>query len=397
MIKLLHTADIHIGDKRYGRYDPERSVNTRLDDQKRCLSHLADIAIAECIDAAILAGDIYHGRSPSPAEEDVFAQFVARLTGEGIHVFALAGNHERPAIPGRASPLTHIATLGIERFHFLSEIGLTVVDIGAQKLAVMAIPWPQRRELYDAGIIKSGESPSAEAWDMYISDKVDNLIEQIPEDSTAILAAHLWTANVAGPSKRNIRGEPVCHAGTLAQKPFRYIALGHIHAHQQVWPDPPAVYSGSVDRTDFTEKNIPKGAVIAEIDEEKTSWRFVETPARKFVTIDIDLSGFSDPIEAIAKKAKACDIEGAVVRIDVTQKHGDPPIDGRRIRPKLPAPFFLRVVRKVITEDLEPIELKAYDPIGALGEYIDNREELKPDKEKLIALALKLKKDIIWK
>ncbi len=391
-MKILHAADLHIGDRRYGRFDPTRSINTRLDDQRRCLLHIAEVALEEGVSAAVLAGDIYHGRAPSPAEEDIFAEFVARLTVSNIHVFALAGNHERPAIPGRASPLTHIETLGIERFHLLSEPGITTVTINGETLSVAAVPWPHRHEAAKAGFdIKAS---SVNIWDAYISELVADLAARIPEGSTAILAAHLWTANVSGLVEKNIRQEPICQAQTIAREPFRYIALGHIHAHQQVWPEPPAVYSGSIDRTDFSEANTPKGAVIVEIGEEKTSWRFFETPARRFIRIEMDISNAAEPAETAAIKAKSHNIEDAIVQIVATQKKGDPPLDGRRLRPKLPEPFFLRVIRRELGDDSLPPTLKAYDPLGALAEYIDSSPNLQPEKDKLIALARQLAEEV---
>ncbi len=389
MIKILHTADLHIGDRRFGKFDPARSQYTRLDDQFKILMFLADLAFKEGVGAAILAGDIYHGRTPTPAEEDIFAEFVARLTGEGVHVFAIAGNHERPAIPGKASPLTHIATLGLPRFHLLDKPSVRVVEIDGEKLAVAAIPWPHRRDLIDSGLVESGGSFQPEIWDRYIDDEIKKLAERIPGDAKAVLVSHLWTANVRGYGLNQIRGEPICRAETLARAPFDYIALGHIHRHQAVWPEPPVIYSGSIERTDFSEVDVPKGVVVVEFGE-KADWRFVDVPARRFVAIEMDLSGMPDPVESAAIKANASNIEGAVVRITITQAKGDPPIDARRLRPKLSAPYYLRVIRREVEDDSRPIALRSYDPIEALGEYIDRSDEMRGDKKNLIELARKL-------
>ena len=355
---------------------------------------MADIALKERVRVAILAGDIYHSRSPNPAEEDVFAEFVSRLSSADIHVFAIEGNHERPAMPDRASPLTHIDTLKIPRFHLMAEPRVETLDVSGEELAVAAIPWPLRRELVEAGFAEEGRPPEPAAWDAYIASIVENLADAVPPNSTALLAAHLWTANAIEGSHLSPRGEPICRAETLARPPFSYVALGHVHGHRSVWSSPPAVYSGSIDRTDFSEAGVPKGAVIAEIDRHSAAWRFVSTPARRFLSIEMDLSGFPQPAESAAEKARSHDLDGAILRIVATQSKGDPPLDGRRLRPKLPELFSLRVVRRVEDEERAPFSVRAFTPLGALEEYILRDKSLKPYKDRLMKLARSMAEEI---
>ncbi len=393
-IKILHIADLHIGDRRYGRFDPVRSVNTRLDDQRLCLNSLADTALKERVRAVILAGDIYHSRTPTPAEEDVFAEFIARLSGANIEIFAITGNHERPSNPGRASPLTHIDTLRIPNFHLINEPSVATVIIDGEPFAVAAIPWPLRREIVAAGFAQEGETPSPVAWDAYIASLVRRLAAEVPPDAIAILTAHLWTVDVVTDSPFDPRGEPICRAETLARSPFSYIALGHIHKHRLSWPSPPVVYSGSIDRTDFSEARIAKGAVVVEIDRQTASWRFVETPARRFVDIEMNLEGFPQPAESAAIMARNYDLEGAILRITATQAKGDTPLDGRRLRPKLPEVFFLRIVRKIESGEREPFSARAFTPMDALEEYISRDKSLAPFKDRLMKLARSLSEEV---
>ncbi|MCK5832493.1 exonuclease SbcCD subunit D [bacterium] len=386
-LRILHIADVHIGDRRYGRWDPTRSVNSRLDDQRKCLSYLSNKAIEEKAHAVVIAGDIYHTKSPTPSEEDVFAEFIAQLSENGIHIFAIAGNHERPTSPGRASPLTHIDTLKIPFFHLFTSAGVKSIDIGDETISVVGIPWPLRSEMEAAGFPIKDLSANSLVWDKYISDLLNRLVAEIPENSIPILTAHLWTANIAGCGRYNIRGEPVCRAETLVRVPFRYIALGHVHSHNIVWNSPLALYSGSIDRTDFTESKEKKGAILVEIDGDLTSWTFIETPARPFISIEMDLSGFPKPTESVLERVRSLDLEGAILRILITQQKGDPPIDGRNIRPKLTKPFHIQVLRKVVSEDDKSLLFKAFTPFSALEEYMKRTPEYLPYKDKLMELA----------
>ena len=65
-IKLLHTADIHIGMENYGRIDPATGINARVMDFLRRLSDVADYAIEQGVDIFVFAGDAYKTRDPNP-------------------------------------------------------------------------------------------------------------------------------------------------------------------------------------------------------------------------------------------------------------------------------------------------------------------------------------------
>jgi exonuclease SbcD len=112
----------------------------------------------------------------------------------------------------------------------------------------------------------------------------------------------------------------ILNRGDLQPAAFDYIALGHIHKHQQVGPPaPPAIYSGSLERVDFGEEREAKGFVLVEIGpgrrgERTTRWEFVPVDARPFVTLRLSAAG-DDPLEEVrAAIAARADLRGAVVR-----------------------------------------------------------------------------------
>jgi exonuclease SbcD len=364
-------------------------VNSRLADQENCLDKIAEVALKEKVHAAILAGDIYHKKNPSAIEEEVFARFVAKLLRAGIYVFAVAGNHERPANPEIPSPLTHIRTLEVGRFHLFSEPDVITIEIGGEKLSVAGIPWLLRRDLLEEGLAKSGDSISGRVWNALAEKTVEKLLPKIPKDSLAILTAHIWTAN-ARVIESNPYGEPMCAAQTIAREPFKYIALGHIHAHQAVWHDPPAVYPGAIDRNGFDEATSPKGAVIVTLDKNETKWEFFETPARKFTKIQMDLTGFENPTDAAIAKARGHNIADAIVEIAVKQGTDDIPIETFKIRSELSEAYFVRVSAIRPEKESGKIEFVSPDPLKALAEFIDREKSYSKDKEKLLELANRL-------
>ncbi|MBI4340439.1 MAG: metallophosphoesterase, partial [Chloroflexi bacterium] len=104
-MKLLHFADLHIGVENYGRPDPETGLSTRLLDFLAAYDELADYAQSEGVDAVLFAGDAYKSRDPSQTHQREFARRIARMAEAGIPVYLLTGNHDLPAVAGRASAL----------------------------------------------------------------------------------------------------------------------------------------------------------------------------------------------------------------------------------------------------------------------------------------------------
>ena len=93
----------------------------------------------------------------------------------------------------------------------------------------------------------------------------------------------------------------VLQLSSVALPAFDYVALGHIHKHQALGLTPPAVYSGSLQRVDFSEENDTKGFCVVELDPDKpqghrASWEFVPRDSRPFVTIQVTVPpGAGDP------------------------------------------------------------------------------------------------------
>ena len=86
-MKILHTADWHLGKKLEG--------NSRLPEQEEFLQELASIADTEQVDLILVAGDIYDTYNPPAAAEALLYRFMLELTRRGERpLLMIAGNHE---------------------------------------------------------------------------------------------------------------------------------------------------------------------------------------------------------------------------------------------------------------------------------------------------------------
>lgn len=87
-MKLLHTADLHIGKTMY--------EFPLYEDQAYILNQILEIAKKEQVDVLLLAGDIYDRSIPSTEAVTVFDEFLTACVKEGIVTMVISGNHDSP-------------------------------------------------------------------------------------------------------------------------------------------------------------------------------------------------------------------------------------------------------------------------------------------------------------
>ena len=91
MIRILHTADWHLGQTFFG-YD-------RTEEHEAFLDWLAGEILRQEIDALIIAGDVFDVSNPSAASQSIYYRFIYRVTAENpnLQIVIVAGNHDSAA------------------------------------------------------------------------------------------------------------------------------------------------------------------------------------------------------------------------------------------------------------------------------------------------------------
>ena len=328
-MRILHFSDLHIGVENYGRLDPETGLSTRLGDFLGSLDEVVACAVEEKIDLVLLAGDAYKGRDPSQTHQREFAKRLSRLSNEGIPTFILVGNHDLPNAVSRATAVEIFRTLQVPRLYIGDSLQNYLIPTANGPIQILAVPWPRRggllsREESRGWTIEEIRQELENRITLAIQDRISQLDPGIP----AILTGHL-TVNGAtvGTERSMMLGQDhVLLASTLHQPQLEYVALGHIHKHQILRDDPPMiVYSGSLQRVDFTEEPDQKGFCLIDLNQEApqgqrlTNFEFRKVDARKFLTIDVEIkAGDPDPTETVINVIKTKDIDEAVVRIRIS-------------------------------------------------------------------------------
>ena len=181
----------------------------------------------------------------------------------------------------------------------------------------------------------------------------------------------------------------------LIRSEFDYVALGHVHKHQNLNPnnDPPVIYPGSIERVDFSEEKEEKGYVLLTLKKGEVDWNFSPLPALPFLTIKADISQAEDPQSALVKAIEKKTIEEAVIRVNYQIRSEQLElINNAVIHEALKAAHNYTIRPEIISQLSRPRlpELgigKSLDPIEALKTYLDNREDIKDIAEDMLEAA----------
>lgn len=387
-IKLLHIADTHIGVENYGRLDTSTGLHTRLQDFVKCLEFAIDTALEREVDAVLFAGDAYKQATPNPTHEGKFAEQMRRLRDHQIPIVMVTGNHDVSASFGKASALNIFRALGGEE-HFIVAEKPQLVQLQTRKgpLQVACFPWPTRHILLTKDEYKN---LSDEEITRTIEEKCQSRIEKFARDLApeipSVLLAHLAVADAvySGSERTTIIGQdPIILQGVVKNPAFDYVALGHIHKHQDLNSDghPHVVYPGSIERVDFGEANEEKGFCLVSLKKGESHYEFIPTPARKFVKIDVDVRPEDFPTECILRKVKAIDFTDAVVRLSYMVDEGQKgQIDERKVYAALQDAFLIAGVSQM-TENKKrqrPRIAGGLSILDTLAKYIEFTPDLKP-------------------
>lgn len=252
-MRILHIADVHLGITL-------RNFS-RLEEQRRMLEEVTDLAVERQVDVIVIAGDVYDHASPPLEAVKLFDDFMGKIAAAGIRMVAIPGNHDSRRRMSYA--LDALAETGI---HIVTEITSPVTRVVLEDehgpVNFYALPFFRS---YDV-------RPLCETVDDYNS-AFRFLMESTDIDTAErnVLVAHqFFTENgfeaVRSDSEREqIGGLDAVLIG--AAEKFDYIAMGHLHRAQKL-ADGKARYSGSPLKYSFSEVNHRKQVLLVELGAE---------------------------------------------------------------------------------------------------------------------------------
>lgn len=317
-IRVVHFADFHLGVDTYGPVDPDTKINGRVLDFLDSFDSLIDFAVENDADLAIFAGDAFHNHRPDPTYLREFGERIIRLS-EQCPTVLVVGNHDMPGILEKASAVDVFSTLRVPNVIVGWDYEVHHVETKRGIIQICTFPYPFKSQWLST---KESRAKNIETiFRKKISTKLAELSKEVDDNYPAIFAGHLSVDRAKYGSERDmlIGLEAQVSLDDLIY-PWDYVALGHIHFHQNLTEGidntPPVIYPGSLDRVNFGEEDDDKGFVWVEIGDE-VKWEFILVDARPFVTIDFDASDIKKPTDKIISIIEKMDLERAVVRVIV--------------------------------------------------------------------------------
>lgn len=297
-MRLLHTSDWHLGRSFHGA--------SLLEEQEAAIERIAELAREHAVDAVLIAGDLYDRAIPPGEAVALFNQALAKLSAGGTAVVAIAGNHDSHVRVSVYDPL-------------LSAFGVTIRgDVGRAQEPVLVTP-------------RAGGTPVAIYPLPYLEPAVDGpalagspvrlrheevtrlAIERIRADllerpsHRSVLVAHTFVAGgEASESERQLTIGNVDRVSVAAFAGFDYVALGHLHASQQL-DGPRVAYSGTPLAYSFSEEEHVKSVRIVELAADGTPTVAVVPlgVGRRLCTLRGPIDELcSDPAHAAASEAR---------------------------------------------------------------------------------------------
>ena len=387
-MRFLHAADIHFGYGTHGRLDAATGLNSRLLDFKKSMDFVVETGLREEIDVFLFAGDAYRTADPSPTQQKLFTDALRPILDAKIPVVMVVGNHDHPVSFGKASSLAIFEHVQGD-VHVFTKVGTKRIKTPAGPLEIVALPWPVRSLYLDRSQVRGLSPPEVNSRLLqHYRDFLDAAAEQIDANCPVIAVGHLaiQSARLSGSEHTAaVSDEPSFTVADLARPEFDYVALGHIHRHQNLTATgPPVVYAGSIERVTFNEETETKGFVLGEIgsvdSDRSVRYRFVETPARPFVTIEVDIDPSDDAQTVLLDRIEEANLAGAIVRVLYrTSDEQAALLDVKSIRRALERAHFVTAVQRVVEPVSRPVRANITGDtsvLDALDVYLEQHPEL---------------------
>lgn len=382
-IRMLHFADTHIGVETHGGMDPITGTSRRVTDFLERFDEMIDHALDAQIDLAVFAGDAFKNNVPTPTIQREFAKRIRRLA-QHVPTFLLTGNHDVPGMEAKASSLDIFDAIEAENVWIGRTPGSQVINTNKGAVFLAWMPYPMKNWLLSSQERRGRSLGEIESL-LYqeVENRLGELVKKAEQHTMPrVLCGHFSVGGAVFGSERSLilGRDPHVPKQLLANKVWDYVALGHIHKHQDLNPGkrPSIVYSGSLERIDFGEERETKGFCLVELERKKTRYQFIPVQARNFLTIQVDAREASDPTEKVIDQIKSHDCTDSIVRIKVqTKSEGQDSLRVREITEAMRTAFRVMISQQkeqIPHRATESLSIESMNPTELLTQYFGERE-----------------------
>ncbi|MDR3483967.1 MAG: exonuclease SbcCD subunit D [Bradyrhizobium sp.] len=270
MIRILHTADWHIGQTLRGF--------SREHEHRKVFGRLEEIIVERNVDALIIAGDVFDSQNPSGEAQQLFYDTLVRLSRARprMTTVIVSGNHDAAGRLEAPRPLLeafNIRVVGnVRRQDGRIEASRHLVPIadasGALAAHVLAVSYPTAACLPNlTRLDDEAGSPVVAGVRTLYAELLEALRPQM-DGLPFVATGHLHVAGgieSEGAERRILVGGQHAVPHDVFPPEASYVALGHLHKAQAVGRDT-VRYSGSLIPLSATEQPYLHGVTLVSLD-----------------------------------------------------------------------------------------------------------------------------------
>lgn len=318
MIKILHCADLHLGDLNGPVKDGR---NARREDTLRCMRAIAQAAEVESPNVTIIAGDLFNRSRvwADTALDDIdaaIADFIRPLCRASEKVVLLFGtqNHDNPKA---FNTLRHL-TQGMNNLTIYTTPEVDNLHTTEGTVQILAMPG------FDKGRLRAFiPDADAETENKNATTLVNEIIMGLSakayetKPTARIMVAHYTVAGCESESGQTFLAgqDVVILPQTIDSAGVTLACFGHIHKPQRLECNTPAFYSGSPNQLTFNDEGIRHGFYIHEIEGSEVKTRQIHTPERRHLTIRMSEEQIAEFIATGQAVGIPKEAEDAILRI----------------------------------------------------------------------------------
>lgn len=300
MTCFIHASDLHLDSPLKGLeyYEGAPDIEEIRGATRQALVNLVDFAITEQVPLVVIAGDLYDGDWPDFSTGLFFAQQMQRLSGAGIRVALVWGNHD-------------------------AQNKMTRTLVMPEHVRIFSARKPESIIYDDLRIAVHGQSYAT-------AETRNNLAMGYPPPVPGILNIGLLHCLLSGSAGHQAYAP--CTLDDLASKGYDYWALGHVHEYKVLRENPTMIYSGCSQGRHIRETG-PKGCVLVEANDGILSHEFIPLDTVQWMTVSADISA-AETVAQVAEifgrdlEARMAGTDGRLCCIRVVLK-GRTPAHGR--------------------------------------------------------------------
>jgi len=380
-MKALIVGDVHLdkGTSIGKNYGPGK-LNSRNEDKFRLLKWVQSKAIEYNVKNVVFTGDIFESYNADNLLVQLFFSYLKSYEEHEINVHIILGNHDIKRIGSEYhSILNLINIVEFPRCKVYSDIQTQEVEDGF----ITFIPFRDRKSL-------NAES-NAQAL-----EKLNNLLPS-KTNFPHICVGHLTLSGslYVGDEIDDLHNELHCEPDMFSSK-FNATFMGHIHKPQVRSKSPFVCHVGSLDISDFGEKDQDK--IVYIYDSNKEEPIKLDVPTRNLRKLEVIIPDAADPtqylIDLLANEEDKKTFYDSILNLELKFEDPKQKIDVKKINQALEKYSIHNLtgivesrVKNVVSTDKRNNLTASASPKDAFKDWLDSRELTEDRKSKIVQLA----------